>query len=58
MDVSLKIRLLQIFSFAVGLAFMYAVGILEGMEEHHGETHHIHDLAGETHHDHHSHGEL
>lgn len=46
-NVSAYMRILQICSFALGLAFMYAVGVLEEIE--HNTQHHIH---------HHDHGEL
>jgi zinc transporter 7 len=47
--VSAFVRILQICSFATGLAFMYAVGVLEEMEAHDKHSHHHH---------HHDHGEL
>lgn len=48
-DASTFVRILQICSFGLGLAFMYAVGVLEEMEAHDQHSHHHHD---------HGHGEL
>jgi zinc transporter 7 len=45
-NVSAFVRILQVCSFALGLAFLYAVGVLEEMEAHDKHSHH------------HDHGEL
>ena len=54
--VSVYMRILQIGSFGVGLAFMYAVAILEKIEGHEKDGHH-HSHDHYSHH-YHSHGEL
>jgi len=57
---SLQFRLAQILSFALGVAFLYAVSLLEEMESHsgHGHSHQHHDHGHSQHNHGHYHGEL
>ena len=61
-DRKFSIRILQVISFVIGIAFMYFVAILEhneggcGHSHSHAHTEHLHDHGhGHRHHDHHSH---
>jgi len=59
---SLQFRMAQILSFALGVAFLYAVSLLEEMESHsghgHGHSHQHHDHGHSQHNHGHDHGEL
>jgi len=59
---SLQFRLAQILSFALGVAFLYAVSLLEEMESHsghgHGHSHQHHDHVHSQHNHGHGNGEL
>jgi len=48
-DVSTTMRLLQVGSFLLGIAFMYAVALLEDMEGHDHHHHGHHSSDGQTH---------
>lgn len=61
-NATFRLRVMQIASFAVGVAFLYAVACLEEMGEHNGHSHHHHDHGHEFQHtplmeapDHHHH---
>mmetsp|Transcript_23804 Transcript_23804/g.42844 ORF Transcript_23804/g.42844 Transcript_23804/m.42844 type:complete len:106 (+) Transcript_23804:52-369(+) len=49
-NVSMPMRLLQVGSFLLGVAFMYGVALLEEMEaSNHGEHHHGHHHSSDEH---------
>ena len=59
---TIKYRFAQLMYFLVGIAFMYAVGLLEEMDPdgHHGHSHghhhhDVHDVSSHNHHEHHEH---
>ena len=55
---SLRFRFAQLVFFGFGVAFLYAVSLLEEMEDGHGHSHgHHHHSVEEDHHDHHEHSE-
>ncbi len=54
---TLKVRLVQVMSFVIGIVFMYYVGVLEHEGGGHGHSHghSVHDVDDIVHHDHHLH---